>query len=94
MKLFFSRPYYVVEVRVTGVNGTGQTWRGVANGTMRDCRMYADKVLTPNGIMFRVLKEKVVFEQGGTTTSDHLRALFRSQLLRELAQEFDERADD
>lgn len=76
------RSWFELELRVRGVSGTGETWRGSMIGTRRECRSYAAN--QHPGVGYRIVKHTVHEERDGTLTSDHLREFFRAQVWSEV----------
>jgi hypothetical protein len=92
VRLFAQRAWYEVQVQVCGVGGFGTTYRGAMNGTLRECRKYAEG-LSADGIGWRVVRTKVVVERAGSNGHDHLKHLFYVQAFRQAAQELGDMAE-
>lgn len=69
--------FYSVQLRVPGVNGHGETWRGVMNDrSLRLCRKYVAAQPHP----YRIVRMTVIEEQSrGELAVDHLMELARDQ---------------
>jgi hypothetical protein len=78
--------YYEVCLRVPGVNGEGETWRGTMVGTLRECRQWAEDQPTAYKIQYVAAVE----ENDGPLGHDHLAELFRSQGYKQALRDMDE----
>lgn len=89
MRYLLGRSWFEAELRVPGVNGFGETWRSGFNGTLRECRNWAET--QHPGVAYRVVRVRVVREASGALTNDHLADHFHAQVLNELQRWLEDR---